>query len=170
MACRLLLAGGADLTQRQVASALHLSLSTVHSSLKNLRRAELARGSGPYVVDGPRFLDFLVHAVPVLYLPERTGLVRGLPTGIFSPLFRDRFTRPGDVPTVWPYSRGREVGEGLAPLYQSVPLACSRDPALYQLVAAVDALRVGRVREREAAFTYLRGIAGVGDGERGVAA
>ena len=56
---------------------------------------------------------------------------------------------------MWPYSRGRETGEGLVPLYPSLPLACSRDPELYQLMAAIDVLRVGRVREKDAAATYL---------------
>ena len=34
------------------------------------------------------------------------------------------------------------------PLYPSVPGAARRDPALYDLLALVDAMRLGRARER----------------------
>jgi hypothetical protein len=34
------------------------------------------------------------------------------------------------------------------PLDRSVPQAARRDPALYDLLALVDALRIGRARER----------------------
>ena len=36
---------------------------------------------------------------------------------------------------------------GLEPLYKSVPHAALRDPALYELLALVDAIRDGRARE-----------------------
>jgi len=160
VACRLALAspGSEDITQRGLAADLCVSLSTVHSALKNLRGAGLVKGSGPYVVEGGRLLDFLVHGVPVVYQAERTEVVRGVATGIFSPYFRERFAAGRLVATVWPYGKGKEVGEGLVPLYPTVPVVCSRNPELYQLLAAVDVLRVGKSREREAAVTYLRDV------------
>ena len=159
-ACRLVLAppGGGGVTQRSLAADLHVSLSTVHSALKNLRGAGLVRGSGPYVVDRAKLFDFLVHGVPVVYQAVRTEVVRGVATGIFSPHFRERFAVGKLVTTVWPYGKGKEVGEGLVPLYPTVPLVCSRDSELYQLLAAVDVLRVGKARERAAAVTYLRDV------------
>ena len=39
----------------------------------------------------------------------------------------------------------------LEPLYASVPGAARRNPALYDLLALVDALRIGRARERNLA-------------------
>jgi hypothetical protein len=128
----------------------------VFASFQSLRRARLVACPGTSAAAArARLLDFLVHGVPVVYLPVKTEVARGLATGIFTPHFRDRFAGARDICLVWPYPRGREVGEGLVPLYPSVPLACSRDPVFYQLVAAIDVLRVGRVREKEAAATYL---------------
>ena len=163
VACRLALPGGADLTQKQVAAALGVSPSTVFASLQSLRRARLVACSGTTAASArARLCDFLVHGAAVVFLPAKTEVVRGLATGIFSPYFRERFAKVGDTPLVWPYPRGREMGVGLVPLYPSLPLACSRDPALDQLMAAIDVLRVGRVREREAAVAYLEDVLGEG--------
>ena len=172
VACRLALPGGYDLFQKQVAAALGLAPSTVFASLQNLRRARLVAGAGTTATAArAKLLSFLVHGAPVVFLPVKTEMVRGIATGIFSPYFRDRFAEGKGVPLVWPYSRGREVGEGLVPLYPSLPLACSRDPALYQLMAAVDVLRVGRAREKDAASGYIEELfagdeAGKGGGAR----
>ena len=159
VACRLALPGGYLLFQKQVAVALGLAPSTVFASLQNLRRAKIVECPGiPEATARRRLLNFLVHGAPVVFPPVKTEVVRGIATGIFSPHFRGRFAAEKDVPLVWPYPRGREVGEGLVPLYPSLPLACSRDPALYQLMAAVDVLRVGRAREKDAAVVYLEAL------------
>jgi hypothetical protein len=42
-------------------------------------------------------------------------------------------------------------GAAVQPLDSSVPGAARRDPALYDLLALVDALRIGRARERSLA-------------------
>ena len=49
------------------------------------------------------------------------------------------------------------------PLYPTVPEAALRDEKLYELLALVDALRVGRVREREIAITALKNRFGLGE-------
>ncbi len=46
-------------------------------------------------------------------------------------------------------------GYEYSPLYRSVPKAVSRDNALYELLALVDAIRDGRARERELAVKLL---------------
>jgi hypothetical protein len=43
----------------------------------------------------------------------------------------------------------------LLPLYPKLPLAAMRDPALYELLALFDALRIGQAREREMARELL---------------
>jgi hypothetical protein len=163
-------AGRSCPTHAQLGEALHVSPSTVFGSLKNLRRAKLTESADPGSrVAAQRFLSFLVYGVPAIYFPTKVGVVRGIATSVFSPAFRDRFTKASDVPCVWPYSRGREEGDGLLPLYPSVPAACSRDPALYQIMAAIDVLRSGRARERGAAAAYLEdflGISASGLGDR----
>ena len=56
---------------------------------------------------------------------------------------------------MWPDAEGTVRGEGLRPLYRSVPGAARRDPGLYELLALVDAIRSGRARERKIAVAEL---------------
>ena len=60
-----------------------------------------------------------------------------------------------DLPPVWPYSDGSVRGVSLEPLYRSAPAAALRDPALYELLALIDAMRDGRARERKLAEEEL---------------
>jgi len=60
------------------------------------------------------------------------------------------------LPPVWPDPHGNLNGVTVSPLYKSVPYAARRDEKLYQLLAAVDGLRIGRVRERAVATSFLQ--------------
>jgi len=59
------------------------------------------------------------------------------------------------LPPVWPDPQGRTQGVAVEPIYASGPLAAAKDAALYAVLAAVDALRLGRARERAAAVAKL---------------
>jgi hypothetical protein len=61
-----------------------------------------------------------------------------------------------DLPPVWPHPEGATRGVALEPLYPSAPVAALRDPALYELLALIDAIREGRARERKLAEDELR--------------
>jgi hypothetical protein len=56
---------------------------------------------------------------------------------------------------VWPSAKGKVVGAAIAPLAPSVPDAALASPPLYELLALVDALRIGAARDREAAGPRL---------------
>jgi len=47
-------------------------------------------------------------------------------------------------------------GYAIEPLYSSVTVAVKSDPVLYELLALVDALRMGRARERKLAEEELK--------------
>src|ERR1700674_5549243 len=49
---------------------------------------------------------------------------------------------------VWPLPQGKVRGYRFQPFHKSVPVAASRDEKLYELLALVDSLPDGRVRER----------------------
>jgi len=56
---------------------------------------------------------------------------------------------------VWPDPKGNEIGQSLKPLFKSVPDAARRDPELYDLLALVDAIRLGNPRESKFAQQLL---------------
>lgn len=68
-----------------------------------------------------------------------------------------KFTLGDEDLVVWPSESrvGRVRGRVLAPLYRSVPLAASEDSTLHEYLALVDAIRVGRARERALAKEEL---------------
>ena len=57
---------------------------------------------------------------------------------------------------VWPSKDGNHRGQAIEPLYRTVPEACSKDNALYELLVIADTLRMGRVRELEIAIEELK--------------
>lgn len=99
-------------------------------------------------------LDFLENGLRYVY-PEQPGSkVRGLPTAHAAlPLSNDILS---DEPYVWPYAEGTVRGESIEPLHPKVPEACLKDPVFYEFMALCDALRVGKVREKNMAIEELK--------------
>lgn len=56
---------------------------------------------------------------------------------------------------MWAYAKGSTKGDAL-PLYRTAPEAALADPALHRLLALLDALRMGRARERALAADLLK--------------
>jgi len=89
--------------------------------------------------------------------PARLGSPAwGMPTAHAAPPLNRVIVADEPLPPVWEAAEGTTQGISVTPLYRSVPAAAHRDPYLYELLACVDALRIGRVRERTAAAEVLR--------------
>ena len=71
------------------------------------------------------------------------------------PPLSQQIAKSSEPPPVWPDPEGTVRGLEFSPLYKNVPAAARRDPKLYELLALVDAIRDGRVREREIAIREL---------------
>ncbi len=150
-----------------LAVSLALSPSQVHGAGRRLVAAGLAHDQEGRIRPDLRNLEeFLAHGIRYVFIPERGGATRGVPTAHAAPPLKDRFSAgPGDLPPVWPDPEGEVRGESFSPLYPSVPRAARQDPALYQLLALVDAVRGGRTRERQMAVGELaRRLTGRGRG------
>jgi hypothetical protein len=99
-----------------------------------------------------RHSGFLASDNEFINLLAKTGhTVRGIPTSYAAEPLKSEIAASSDLPPVWPWHEGDTRGVGFKPLYKSVPHAALRDPALYQLLALVDAIRDGRARERNLA-------------------
>jgi len=78
-----------------------------------------------------------------------------MPTADSAPILASRIRSAGEaLPLVWPQAEGVR-GEGLEPLHPAAPVACAREPALYDLFSLVDALRTGGARVRGVATELL---------------
>ena len=57
---------------------------------------------------------------------------------------------------MWPSAKGKQKGQAIQPLYRSVPEAALNDAKLHEMLALVDAIRVGSARERKLAVVELK--------------
>src|SRR5882757_2331362 len=135
-----------------VANDLSLSPSEVHGAIGRLRKSRLLHGTN--LKDRPNISaleEFLVHGLKYAFPAEHGEVTRGIPTSYAAEPLKSEIAVSNDLPPVWPWRDGDTRGVGLEPLYKTVPHAALRDPALYQLLALVDAIRDGRARERSLA-------------------
>jgi hypothetical protein len=99
--------------------------------------------------------EFLVHGVKYAFPVYRGAMTRGIPTSWAAPPLNHHIAASHEPPPVWPYSEGSVRGVELSPLYKTVPKAALADVKLYELLALVDSIREGRVRERNIAVKEL---------------
>ncbi len=153
---KLLTYGGNRPPMAQIGIDLSISSSEVHAALKRLGQSRLVAnepaGTRPIL---QAVEEFLIHAVKYAFPPKRGEVTRGVPTSYAAPPLSRRIAS-ADLPPVWPHPEGKARGMSLEPLYRSAPTAALRDPALYELLALIDALRDGRARERKLAEDELR--------------
>ena len=144
-------------TYQRLASDLSISQSEAHAGVKRAVAARLL--SDPSGLHGRpilrSLLEFVLHGVRYAYPPKRGELTRGMPTAHAAPPLDKLIVAETEPPPVWPYAQGAVRGYSFAPLYPTVPMAAERDPALYELLALVDAIRDGRARERGLAAKEL---------------
>jgi hypothetical protein len=150
---RLVTAAEGDRTFPRLATALGMSASETHATVNRAIASGLVDGA-TRTVRKASLLEFLLHGVRYVFPAEWKGVTRGVPTSYAAPPLRSQFS-VGDLPPVWPHPEGSSRGEGLVPLYRSAPDAALRDPALYEWLALVDALRSGKARERRMAGEEL---------------
>lgn len=141
------------LTQVSLAGALSLSQSEISKSLARSRFAGLLYGKDNQVMR-QALLDFLRHGLRYAFPQQPGQVVRGIPTAHSATPLKDFIE--SDEPYVWPSPQGHVRGHGITPLYPKVVQAVLKDPQLYEVLALMDALRVGRARERNMAIDELK--------------
>ncbi len=139
-------------TFRGLAASVGLSVGEAHNATKRLEVARLYI-SHLREANHQALLDFLVSGVPYVFPGELGPETQGVPTAFSGPVLADRMSASHGV--VWPSAEGHSRGMALVPLCSSAPSMVVKNPPLYRLLTLVDALRVGRARERKLAKTLL---------------
>lgn len=139
--------------QLPMAEALGMSQSEVSEAVKRCKYAGLLDIKGKKVMR-QALMEFLAYGIKYVF-PQKPGpIVRGVPTAHSAPPLNK--TIISNEAYVWPYAKGSVRGQSILPLYASVPSAALRDAELHELLAMVDAIRVGRSRERTMAIDELK--------------
>jgi hypothetical protein len=143
----------ASWNQKPVAEALCLSQSEVSEAVARCKYSGLLAPNGKTVMK-MALLEFLQYGLKYVFPIKPGAVVRGVPTSHSASPLKEEIQ--SSEAYVWPYGKGTLRGHSIIPLYPSVPEASLKDEKLYELLALVDALRVGRAREKELAIMELK--------------
>lgn len=135
-----------------LAGALGLSLSAGHRSVKRLTAAGLVLPHRRAASSGS-LLEFLLYGVRYAFYPVSGPEAPGIPTAYSARPLAERIA--SERPLVWPSAKGSIRGDTLVPLYEGAPDLAEREVELYEALTLVDAIRIGRARERKLASEML---------------
>ena len=139
-------------TQMALAQTLYMSQSEISGALARSTYSGLLINKGKEV-NRKFFFDFIQYGLAVVF-PQHPGpIVRGTLTAHSAPPLDSEIVSSEFY--VWPYAKGSNRGQSIAPLYHTVPQAVMLDNTLHELLALFDVVRVGRVREKNIALKIL---------------
>jgi len=136
-----------------LANLLSISISEISESLNRSRLAGLI-DYNKKKVNRQNLLEFIEHGVRYVFPQHPGSLVRGIPTAHSHPDIKKIFV--SEMNYVWPDSNGESIGQMIEPFYKKQVDAVKVDKAYYRLLALVDIIRVGKVREIKYAVKELK--------------
>tara|TARA_R110002012_G_scaffold38661_3_gene107324 strand:- start:22717 stop:23232 length:516 start_codon:yes stop_codon:yes gene_type:complete len=149
---KLIAINDSDYIQIALADMLYMSQSEISSSISRSTYAGLLLNKGKEV-NRKLFFDFIKYGLAVVFPQHPGAIVRGTLTAHSAPPLDMEIV--SEEKYVWPYAKGRARGQSITPLYPTVPKAVALDDYLYELLALMDAVRVGRAREKNLALEHL---------------
>ena len=137
---------------KQLSEATGISAGECHNAVRRLRLSRLL------MADERRpsrdaLQQFLVQGMPYAFPPIVGAGTVGVLTAHSSPAFHGTVESPDHF--VWADADGSARGQSLVPLFPRAPMLPVRNPALYELLTILDALRVGTTRVRKVAAEML---------------
>lgn len=136
-----------------IALALGISPAEVSESLHRSIYSGLIDDGKTKNIHIQSLIEFLKYGIKYVFPVHPGALVRGIPTAHAAPPLNQVIV--SDEAFVWASPQGTVRGQAVEPLYHTVPLAVQNDPNLYELVALVDAIRMGSARVYKLAIEEL---------------
>ena len=138
---------------KDVAKAVGISCGEVSESIQRSVYAGLMSDDKRMVMR-KALLEFIEFGLRYVFPAQAGRMARGIPTGYSAPSLSAALQIQDAL--VWPDAHGSVRGQSVEPLYKTAPRACLNDKSLYELLTLVDAVRMGRTRERTMAMKELR--------------
>ena len=156
VALKLVAMRGERVPYSELGKQLRLSQFEAHAATRRLVAARLATDiEGEIKPIMATLKNFVYYGAPYCFPPVRGEMTIGFPTAYGVNPLKEKVMFADENPPVWPSAEGNKRGMTLLPLYERAPLAANEDPALYELLALFDALRIGQKREQELAIMFL---------------
>lgn len=140
---------------RDLSFQLFISVSEISESLQRSHLAGLVDDSKRQV-RRQSFMEFIHFGLHYVFPQQPGRMVTGMATAHSHPFYRNLF--PAELEYVWPDGTGNIRGLSIQPLYPNAVKAVKLDDQLYKLLASIDIIRVGRVREFKMAITELQQV------------
>jgi hypothetical protein len=137
---------------RDLSSDLFLSISEISESLNRSHIAGLVDESKRRV-HRQSLMEFIRYGLHYVFPAVPGGMITGIPTAHSYSFYCSQFL--SELNYAWPDEEGSIRGLSIQPLYKLVVKAVKKDELLYKLLASIDIIRVGRVRELKAAIKAL---------------
>lgn len=145
-------------TFSSLSESLEISTSQIHLGLKRAEDSRLYYSSERRVIENA-LGEFITHGVKYAFPAVPGRLERGMLTSFAAfPIREHLIVEPSSHLPVWPDPEGETVGYSIKPLHAGAPRAAKRDKRFYELLALVDVLREGKVREKNLAKKHLSEI------------
>ena len=142
-----------DWLNKDLANELFLSPSEISESINRSKIAGLISSDGKKV-HRQSLLEFIHHGLHYVFPVIPEGPSSGMRTAHSHPIMQEQFH--SNQIYVWPDIEGTSFGLSIVPLYKDVVKAIKIDSKLYTLLALIDVLRIGRVREINYSLPILK--------------
>jgi len=150
---KVLCKGAAGWKYESLQQELGLSKSAIFRSLNRCAGARFISKKPFTQFYAKNVLEFLIHGIQYVFAAEPGKVTRGIATAHTAPPLNALILSEKDV-YVWPYAKGKQRGQAIEPLLEHLA-AIESDTALYQLLTLIDAIRVGKTREKQLAASLL---------------
>lgn len=137
---------------KDIAQSLYISPSEVSESLNRSVIAKLIDYNKERV-NRQNLMEFIKHGLRYVFPAETGTMVRGIPTAHSYSFMKQHIK--SELQYVWPDIKGETRGLAIQTLYGNQVKAVKEDEKLYKLLALVDVLRIGKVREVKIATKEL---------------
>ncbi|WP_257666328.1 hypothetical protein [Parapedobacter tibetensis] len=142
---------------KDLSDALKISQAEISYSLNRSATAGLIDHTKRKVMRNA-LLEFIRYGLPYIFPPEKGPMAKGVPTAFSAPVMSSQIVGSGIV--VWPHMQGNARGESISPLYPNAVDVALQDEQMYDLLALIDVMRIGKVREKEIAIKQLKNLIG----------
>ena len=144
---------------RGLAATTGISKTEVNASLNRSIAVGLAkydRHTQLPKVNISALYGFIASGLRYVFPAKPTALARGLLTGFAAPGLEGLVASVQGECYVWPDAEGQSRGQAISPLYKTAVFAAKQDEWLYQVMALIDAIRLGSAREVAVAKAELK--------------
>lgn len=145
---------------KDLASELYISGSEISESLHRSSVGGLIDAENKKKVYRQSLMEFLEFGLHHVFPAEPGTIVNGMYTAHSHPRMQKEFKgdRQEHLHYVWPDARGKYRGLKIDPLWKDQVRAAQQDEKLYYMLALVDVIRVGQVREVKFAIEELKSL------------